>query len=119
MSVQGKKPTIRQKNFFHLLLEAMAKGEPFTLKDLVVKAGYSQSTAIAPSYNIIEREGFQKLLAKIDDEIVLAKVWEVLLGDDKRSSLAAADMVLKLKDRYPAQKSKVMGMFKSLDGLEE
>ena len=61
----------------------------------------------------------RNLLSRIDDAPILAKVYEIIFGDDKRSSLTAADMIMKLKDRYPAQKSKIIGLFDTIKNLEE
>ena len=115
---KGTKPTIRQKTTFDILLKAIQAGEPFTWKAVMTKGGYSPVTATRPELNLVSREGFQKLLARIDDSSVLARVYEIIFGEDKRSALTAADMIMKLKDRYPAQKSKIVGLFETIKSLE-
>lgn len=116
---KDKKPTLRQQTTFDILLKVIQSGQPFTWKAIMLKGGYSPVTAQAPDLNLISREGFQKLLARIDDAPILAKIYEIIFGDDKRSSLTASDMILKLKDRYPAQKTKVLGLFETIKNLEE
>ena len=112
-------PTIRQQNTFDVLLKAIREGKPFHWKAVMIQGGYSKNTAVCPVYNLLNREGFQKLLLRIDDAPILAKIYEIIFGEDKRSSLTAADMIMKLKDRYPAQKSKIVGLFETIKGLEE
>ena len=114
-----KEPTIRQKTTFNALLLAIQSGEPFTWRAIMKKGGYGATTSRMPEYNLLNREGFQTLLSRIDDAPILAKVYEIIFGDDKRSSLTAADMIMKLKDRYPAQKSKIIGLFDTIKNLEE
>ena len=58
------------------------------------------------------------LLAQIKDADILARVYGILLDEDKRSSLIAADMLLKLKDKYPAGKLK-LGAFEERDKVTE
>ncbi len=108
--------TIKQKTLFQKLLENVSNGNPKSLAVLAQESGYRKIAY--QSGRIIEAKGFQELLRKIDDEIILAKVYEVLLSEDKRSSLAAADILLKLKNRYPAGESKFIGLFGNLDSLK-
>ncbi len=115
---KGTKPTIRQKTTFDELLKAIQSGQPFSWKAVMTKGGYSKNTAVCPEYNLVSKEGFQQLLSKIDDAAILAKVYTIIFGEDSRSSLNAADMIFKLKDRFPAQKSKVVGLFDTLSSLE-
>ena len=62
---------------------------------------------------------FTELLNDVNDEEILNRITEILRDDDKRSSLSAADMLLKLKDKYPDQKTKVTGLFGVIDSLKE
>ena len=113
------KSTLRQKIAFSNLLRKIANKEPWTLNEIMVISGYSENTAINPEQNLISKPGFQVLLEQIADDSVLAVIYSVLMGEDKRSALTAADMLLKLKDRYPASKSKVMGLFGNMDYKED
>ena len=116
--MSSKRATIRQKRAFDLTLETIKNDRvPKTKKQILVEAGYGK-VAEQPS-RVFESQGFKKLLARIDDNVILARVEEILLGDDKRSSLTAAEMLLKLKDRFPASKSKVVGLFEAVKGLRE
>lgn len=81
------------------------------------KAGYSKKSAHVLA--ITKTKTWKQLLAEIDDEEILNKIKEILKDEDKRSSLTAADMLLKLKDRYPAHKTKITGLFETLKELEE
>ena len=112
-------PTIKQKLTFRNLLEAIEIGKSWDLKSLMVQGGYSIATAKNPAKNLIIKEGFQQLLGQIDDRMILAKIYEVLFAGDKDSTLKAADMLLKLKDKYPDQKTKVSGLFGILNNIKE
>ena len=119
MKEKKVRTTLRQKIAFRNLLKHITEGKPFSWKMIMLESGYSEASAGMPERVLYSRPGFQQLLVQIDDEVVLGKVYEILLGDDKRSSLTAAEILLKLKDRFPAQKSKVVGLFQELKGLEE
>ena len=116
---KGVKPTLRQRTTFNVLLDSIRNGRRITWKAVMVKGGYSKKTALNVEHNLLSRGGFQRLLERIDDAPILAKIYEIVFGEDKRSSLSAADMIMKLKNRYPAQKSKIIGLFETIKSLEE
>jgi phage terminase small subunit len=100
-------PTTKQRLAFKELLTAIDNGTPFNLKDIMINAGYSEASAKNPTLNLISKQGWKQLLAQIDDSVILAKFYEILLSEDKRSSMEAGKELLKLKDRYPAGKLKI------------
>lgn len=112
------RPTIKQKAAFSQMLEAIKTGKDVELKKIMIKAGFSELTARNPETNLLSKESFQQLLNQIDDSEILNKFREILKAEDKRASIAAGVELLKLKDRYPAQKSKIIGLFESLSNLE-
>lgn len=114
-----KSPTIRQRRMLSLLVENAEKPKPDSVRTLALQAGYSESAANNPARAIFAAEGFQGLLKLIPDDEILASILEVMRGDDKRSTLQAADMLLKLKDRYPAGKLKLQGFADELAELAE
>lgn len=101
------KPTIRQKAVFNEVVSRVAAGKPVVLKEVMISKGYSPTTAINPGLNLTNKTAWHLLMAKIDDEEILEKVKSIALGDDTRSCLVAADMIFKLKDRYPDKKIKI------------
>ena len=60
------------------------------------------------------RKRFEECLNEIDDEEVIGVIKEILHSGDARARLQAADMAMKLKDRYPAQKQQWQGQLESL-----
>jgi hypothetical protein len=114
-----KKPTLKQKLAFEKMLEAMKTGNDVNLKAIMKKAGYTDITSCNPSNNLLNKEGFQMLLNKIDDNVILNKFYEILQAEDKRASIQAGKELLLLKDRYPASKSKIIGLFDRISSLEE
>ena len=102
-----KTGTIKQKLAFKNMIRAIETGEDVSMGKIMVKSGYSKNTAIAPHFNLISRKSFQELLATIDDNVILQRFYDILTDEDKRASIAAGVELLKLKDRYPANKLKV------------
>ena len=112
-------PTIKQRLAFQELLRAIEQKKPVNWQKIMLASRYSKATAINPGKNLVSRKGFQSLLSQISDEVILARIYDILLNSDKDATLKAADMLLKLKDKYPANKSKVIGLFDKLSDLKE
>jgi hypothetical protein len=106
--------TLKQKTAFKKTLKNIEERNPKSMGEIMLESGYSKATAINPGKNLIQKKGWQELLAAIDDGAILKRIIEILLDTDKRSSLTAADMLLKLKNKYPDQKTKAMGLFLNL-----
>ena len=106
-------PTLKQKTAFKKVLENEACGNPKTAGQILRESGYSPKLSLQPS-RIFKSDGFQELMKQVDDNVILSRVYSILQDDDKRSSLVAADMLLKLKDRFPAGKIK-LGAFDERD----
>src|SRR3990167_10528414 len=79
----------------------VAEGEKVSIaaKD----SGYSFYYSRNPS-RITKTLGWQYLLGTVDDRIILSRIVSILQGNDKKTALTAADMLLKLKDKYPANR---------------
>lgn len=101
------KPTENHKSVVKLMSEKVRNNEKVVLKDILAQVGYAPSVQNSPQ-RVTESAGFQMLLAQIDDDIILGRLFSILVDDDKRASLQSADMLLKLKDRYPQNKLKAM-----------
>ena len=95
------KATIRQKLAFNKLVSCIKDNQSFDMKTIMLDSGYSKATAKNPELNLLNKAGFKQLLELIDDSVLLAKIYSIALDDDKRSSLAGVDMLMKLKGRYP------------------
>jgi hypothetical protein len=85
----------------------------------MVQSGYSPTSAINPGLNLTNKPGWQQLLAKIDDTLILERINKVMLSGSDNVALQAADMLLKLKDRYPANKIKMTAFDEREKILEE
>lgn len=102
-----KKPTTKQKLAFQKLTESVAAGKPKSMGLVAKEAGYGTGIQHNP-HMLTNSLGFRQLLAKIDDNEILNKVVSIAIDtSDKRASLAAADMIFKLKDRFPDKKIKI------------
>jgi len=110
--------TLKQKTAFKKVLQNISNENPQTAGQILVASGYDITTSKRPG-QVLDSKGFQKLLAKIDDEKILTRFYQILSDEDKRASIQAGIELLKLKDRYPANKSKIIGLFDTLSNLEE
>lgn len=96
----------------------MGSGERPNLSKAMRKVGYKKSTW-QKTGNLTNSKGWNELLESIDDSALLAKVREIALAEDKSSSLKAIDMLMKLKDRYPAGKLKVTEYAEEVQRLQD
>lgn len=111
-------PTVAQRLTFDNVMEQVANGERPNISKAARKAGYSKNTLRDPG-NITRSKGWKELMASIDDTELLARVREIALAkEDKRASLSAIDMLMKLKDRYPAGKLKITEYDEEISKLE-
>jgi len=107
-------PTPKQKKAFKNTIENIATKNPQPVGELLIDSGYSPSIAKKPSM-VIESKGFKELLATIDDNKIVEQFYKYALDkSDKRVSMEAGKEILKLKNRYPDQKSKLVGLFGSI-----
>lgn len=115
-------PSIRQKTAFEKTLKNIAQNRPVVMGKIMMESGYSKASSINPYKNLISKDGWAELKAKYaDDEKALKTLSDLSAeeNEDKDNRLKASVEILKLNDRYPAQKSKVLGLFQGLDSLEE
>lgn len=98
------KATAKQKA---LVKEIIESGGKESKSQMMIKAGYSEISAKNPQ-KVFNSNQFRELLNyMIDDTVLLNKVNEIAIGEDKRSALNAIEMLFKLKDRFPAGKLKL------------
>ena len=111
-------PTLRQKQAFKTTLQNIAEGGSLEMTKIMEESGYSKATAHNPQKNLTSKDGWNKLMASVDDTGVLENVLGIALSkDDKRASLAAAKMIFDLKDRFPAGKLKITAYQEELNDL--
>lgn len=112
-------PTLAQKIAFNSVLKQVSDGKRPNVTQAMREAGYAPST-IKKQRDVTQSKGWKELLATIDDSALMARVREIALAkEDKRASLQAIDMLMKLKDRYPAGKLKVTEYDEEISSLEE
>ena len=113
------KATIKQKLAFNEMISALGNNRPLEMREIMLKAGYREATAKNPELNLLSKAGFKRLLDMVDDSVLLAKSYSIAMDQDKRASLAAIDMILKLKDRYPDKKLRFGRLEEELKELTE
>jgi hypothetical protein len=113
--------TTRQRQAFKTKLKLVQENKPVYLRRVMKDVGYSPSACRTPKV-LTESLGWQELQSKYaDDEKALLTLNELADGEnqDKDNRLRASIEILKLNDRYPANKSKIIGMFDKISALEE
>jgi hypothetical protein len=108
--------TLKQKTAFKKMLENVSEGNPKTMGQVLVESGYGKISKQVS--RVLDSKGFQELLATIDDKEITDRFVEIVRDEDKRASIQAGIELLKLKDRYPATKSKIIGLFEKIGELE-
>ena len=98
-------PTIAQENLIKIMGEIVsnpeAKDLPKTKKEMLLRAGLSESSARKPS-RVFGSKGIKELMAKlrIDKESRMERLAEIMWEDDKRSSLGAISELNKMTGDY-------------------
>jgi hypothetical protein len=116
-------PKIRIKKIFMEALNEIENGRKPSISGIMRKYGYADTSAKV--LKVTTTKTWKNLLDKmIDDEKILERLNEIAMDkEDKRACLQAIDMILKLKDKYPQHKTKIMGLFgaiqKQIQGQEE
>lgn len=109
--------TINQKRAFGFVQEQIASGKKVNITKALLKAGYAPGTVQATG-NVTRTKGWKYLMSRIDDEPYLKRVHDISMDKgDNKTALKAIDMMLKLKDRYPAGKLKVDQYTSELDAI--
>lgn len=107
----------RINNVFQESLGNIRKGKRANIGKTMIKHGYSITSA--DTVSITKTKTWQELLDAIDDNAILSKVKQTALDTkDKRAHLQAADMIFKLKDKYPAGKLKVTSYNEELERIK-
>ena len=110
----------RIKNVFIETLQNVRNGKAPAIKKTMLKHGYTESSA--DTLKVTHTKTWIELKrVYLKDEKAL-KTFDDLADDtneDKDNRLKASIEIMKLNDRYPAQKSKVLGLFQTLESIEE
>lgn len=119
MGKKTKATTERHKRAVQIIARKIQNDEPLIGKHILLEAGYSKTTANVPG-RVLDSAGFRAYLSKIDDAPIIEKWMKWALDDSNRKiALQAGENILKLKDRFPAQKKQVIGFFENLTHLEK
>ena len=103
------KPKPEHKAIIKKMSDKIRKGERVNKKEILLEVGYSESIAETPS-RVLETQGFQQLLANVNDGAILKRLLSIVTGSSKDAdAINSAKELLKLKDRYPAGKLKIQG----------
>lgn len=99
--------TMKQRKVKDIYLEEMQKDKPDTMGNILRRVGYAENTAIKPT-QVFQSQGFQEMLAEIDDNRIVKKWTKWALQDkDRRTSLEAGKEIMKLKNRYPKEQTEI------------
>ena len=110
----------RIKDVFIDSLLAVRSGKTPNVQRSMIRHGYSVSSARANK--VTQSKTWVNLKAKyLKDDIALQTFNDLAqrTNDDKDNRLRASIEIMKLNDRYPAQTTKVLGLFQTLETIEE
>lgn len=105
------------KQVFKNTLKKVSSGKQVNISQEMRDVGYSESSARCQK--VVRTDTWQQLLDLVDDEEIISKFKEILRADDKRASMDAGKELLKLKDRYPKQSAKIIGLYEKVESLRD
>lgn len=113
-SIENTYPTLKQRRAF---TELVGRGSN-TQKEAMIKAGYSATTAVAPT-KLTTSKGFQMLLKQyLPQEEILAAHLEVMQDKENPASrIKAVDLAHELHGNYPKNKGEVGNNFNIVIGI--
>jgi hypothetical protein len=85
------------KNAYRIYQQKIKNGEPFSMGEVLLEAGYSESTSRAPSH-VTESKTWRKLLERYPDEPIVDKIYMDALGTG-RDATENRKLMLKIKGR--------------------
>lgn len=112
--------TENQKSAFNIRTKLIKEKKPVIMGEVMKEAGYSNRTSEHPGV-LTASKGWEELKKTLNEDAAI-KTFNDLVSDkneDKRTRMDAAKEILKINDRYPAQKSKIIGLFDKLDELDD
>lgn len=111
-------PTALQEKAFKLKVEQAKSGERKPMGQIMKEAGYAESTSRQPD-QLTKSKSWQEMLSAIDEQPVIdAIVKDCFDKKDKRNAFNNRQLLMRLKDRFPKDKTKLIGIFDSLSSLE-
>ena len=85
------------KKAFIIYQRKLNSNEPFTMKEVLAEAGYSESVQKSSS-NVVNTKAWQKLLNEYPDDLILDRVYKDALGFG-REATDNRKLFLKMKGR--------------------
>lgn len=108
----------RIANVFNEAVAVVRSGNKPNLFQIQKNHGYKDTSARA--YRVVKTRTWQELMESVSDEAIIAGITATARDRrDKRAHLQASDMLLRLKDRYPAGKLKVQAYNEEIERLKE
>lgn len=78
-----------------------------------------KNNGLAGHHGQMQTPLFKECLAEIPDGWILARLTEIMKQKDSRAALQAIQMLMKLKDKFPAGKLKIQELQAELDDIQE
>ena len=107
----------RVQRVFNRAVEDIKNKKKPVISAIMREEGYSASSA--HSLTATKTATWEYLLAQISDDVVLSRVYRILAGNDARASLQAAEMLFKLKDKFPAGKLRIQAYNEEIERLKD
>ena len=113
--------TIKQKTAIKKTIENLRNNNPKPMGKIMLESGYKPSVAQHPKV-LTESKAWVETMKSIDYSKHLRELDEMASTEnnqDKDNVLRSKDMLFKLGDKYPASKSKIVGLFEKIGELSE
>ena len=112
-------PTELQKKAINIKLQKIKEHKPTKMGEIMIEAGYSEKSAEYPK-RLTESKGWKYLLELyLPDERLIETHSELLNSKDQRVKMEALKEGYKVKEKYPEQKTKILGLFENIITKEE
>ena len=113
--------TLKQQTAIKKTLENLGKNQIKPLGKVMIESGYKKSVAKNPKI-LTKSKAWEEVLKEVDYNKHVRELDELASiknNEDKDNVLKAKKMLFDLGDKFPAQKSKVMGLFQAIDDLKD
>lgn len=120
MKKKLKKPTLRQAKAIRLTCENLQKNKPINMGKIMRESGYSDSVSKHPEI-LTKSKSWEDAMKGIDwakHLLQLEELADTEFNQDKDNVLKSKQMLFNLGDKFPANKTKIVGLFDKIQELE-
>jgi hypothetical protein len=113
--------TIKQKTAIKKTCENLRKNKPVIMGDIMLESGYSKSVSKHPDI-LTKSKAWNETIKEIDFSGILKEIEAQAFlknNEDKDNCFKNKELLLKIGDKFPAQRTKVQGLFADISSKVE